>query len=119
MKHEYLTIRDVAQLLQVNDQTVRRWIWNGKLAYIKVGQTVRVPKSELDSMLIRQQKHLRPVTQSNVKNEKNVKHQLLAAEVLSQLDSACEQIRTHVGEVEDSAEVLARVRQRSLSHENE
>ena len=111
MNHEYLTVRDVAQLLKVNAQTVRRWIWSGKLPYIKVGQTVRVPKSELDGMLIRGQKRVQGVMQSPGEL------QTLAESVLARLDAAYEQIRAHVGEVEDSVDVLARVRERSASNE--
>lgn len=111
MNHEYLTVRDVAQLLQVNPQTVRRWIWSGKLPYIKVGQTVRVPKSELDGMLIHRQKRVQDATQSSMEL------QALSESVIARLDAACEQIRAHVGEVEDSVAVLARVRKRSVSNE--
>ncbi|MBC8233790.1 helix-turn-helix domain-containing protein [bacterium] len=120
MNHEYLTVRDVAQLLKVNSQTVRRWIWNGKLPYIKVGQTVRVPKSELDGMVTRGQKRVQDVMQSPEDGFTSVNHvelQTLAESVLAQLDAACEQIRAHVGEVEDSVNVLARVRESSASNE--
>ena len=118
MNYEYLTVRDVAQLLKVNTQTVRRWIWSGKLPYIKVGQTVRVPKNELNGMLIRGQKRVQDVTQSPEYGFTSVNHvelQTLTESVLAQLDAACEQIRSRMGEVEDSVNVLARVRERSLN----
>jgi len=129
MNHEYLTVRDVAQLLKVNTQTVRRWIWSGKLPYIKLGQTVRVPKNELNGILIHRQKRVQDVTQSPEYGFNNhltpfgkgdvnhVELQTLTESVLAQLDAACEQIRSRMGEVEDSVNVLARVRERSPSNE--
>ena len=107
MNHEYLTVPDVAELLQVNPQTVRRWIWKGKLPHIKVGHTIRVPKSELSGMATHRQEH-----------RADAPPQASAADVSAQLDAACEQIRAHCGEVEDSVKVLARVRERNVGHES-
>jgi excisionase family DNA binding protein len=48
----FLTVFDVAELLQLNPQTVRNWIDQGSLAAIRVGQRrVRIRQSDLDRFL--------------------------------------------------------------------
>lgn len=44
----YLTVSDFAKALDVSASTVRNWISSGKLDAIKIGRTIRIPKSELD-----------------------------------------------------------------------
>lgn len=43
MSAEYLTIKEVAELLRVSDQTVRNYIKNGSLVAIKFGRSHRAP----------------------------------------------------------------------------
>jgi len=43
MAAEYLTIKEVAELLRVSDQTVRNYIKKGSLVAIKFGQSHRAP----------------------------------------------------------------------------
>ena len=43
MAAEYLTIKEVAELLRVSDQTVRNYIKNGSLIAIKFGRSHRAP----------------------------------------------------------------------------
>jgi len=45
-----LTVREVAKYLRCHEHTVRRWIWEGKVASVKVGDLVRVPRAELERM---------------------------------------------------------------------
>tara|TARA_B100001758_G_C17814991_1_gene306371 strand:+ start:179 stop:418 length:240 start_codon:yes stop_codon:yes gene_type:complete len=40
---QYLTIKEVAELLRVSDQTVRNYIKNGSLMAIKFGSSHRAP----------------------------------------------------------------------------
>ena len=42
-----LTVDEVAERLKCHPQTVRRWIWSGKLKHVKVGGLVRVSEEEL------------------------------------------------------------------------
>ena len=107
MNHEYLTVPDVAEMFQVNPQTVRRWIWTGKLPHIKVGRTVRVPKSGLDNMIT-----FNPA-RAKTSELPQADRQASAASIITQLEAARDQIRTHSGEVEDSIDVLARLRERN------
>ena len=49
---EFLTVAEVAQLLRLNQQTVRNWIDQGSLPAIRVGaRRVRIPRTELDAFL--------------------------------------------------------------------
>ncbi len=56
MEHEsaeesFLTVADVAELLKLNQQTVRNWIDQGSLPALKVGRRVRIRRSDLDRVL--------------------------------------------------------------------
>src|SRR5436305_2047252 len=42
MAESYLTVHDVAEVLKVNQQTVRNWIDRGELAAVAAGQGARV-----------------------------------------------------------------------------
>lgn len=42
-----LTPKEVARILGVSRKTVLRWIAAGHIRYIHVGQTVRIPASEI------------------------------------------------------------------------
>ena len=49
---DFLTVREVAQILRVSDSTIRNYIKQGLIKAIKLGNnrraTVRVPKSEVE-----------------------------------------------------------------------
>lgn len=54
MFHErYRTVREVADLLQVNGVTVRRWIKDGELRAIDIGKGWRIGSEDLDIFLAR------------------------------------------------------------------
>jgi excisionase family DNA binding protein len=48
---EFLTVAEVAELLKLNQQTVRNWIDAGSLPAVKVGRRVRIRRSDLDRKL--------------------------------------------------------------------
>lgn len=48
---ELLTVEEVADRLRCHPQTVRRFIWSGKLAHVKVGGMVRVPETALNRLI--------------------------------------------------------------------
>lgn len=111
MNSEYLTVPDVAELLQVNPQTVRRWIWKGKLPHVKVGGTVRIPKSGLDSMITFKPERAKASKPSQENRQASVEN------IITQLEAVRNRIRTHSGEVEDSVDVLARLRESNPDNE--
>lgn len=48
---ELLTVEEVAERLRCHPQTVRRFIWSGKLDHVKVGGLVRVPETALRRLI--------------------------------------------------------------------
>ena len=48
---DLLTVAEVAQLLTVNQQTVRNWIDRGKLDAMHVGRRVRIRRQDLDAVI--------------------------------------------------------------------
>jgi excisionase family DNA binding protein len=47
----FLTVAEVAELLRLNQQTVRNWIDAGTLPAIRVGRRVRIKRSDLNRIL--------------------------------------------------------------------
>jgi excisionase family DNA binding protein len=50
-EESYLTVAEVAELLRLNQQTVRNWIDAGTLPAIRVGRRVRIKRSDLNRIL--------------------------------------------------------------------
>ncbi|EGD51739.1 DNA binding domain protein, excisionase family [Thermoanaerobacter ethanolicus JW 200] len=48
---KFYTVKEVAELLKVNIHTVYRWVREGRLPAIKIGDLVRIPESELNKFL--------------------------------------------------------------------
>lgn len=48
---EYYTVEDVAKMLSVHQETVRRWIKSKKLKAYKVGKAYRMTKGHIEEML--------------------------------------------------------------------
>lgn len=52
MEDRFLTVQEVADLLRVNQQSVRNWLDRGELAGVRVGKRrVRIRQSDLDRFL--------------------------------------------------------------------
>lgn len=49
----FLTVAEVAELLRLNQQTVRNWIDAGSLPAVRVGRRVRIKRSDLDRIVER------------------------------------------------------------------
>jgi excisionase family DNA binding protein len=47
----FLTVAEVAEVLRLNQQTVRNWIDQGSLPALRVGRRVRIKRSDLDRLL--------------------------------------------------------------------
>jgi excisionase family DNA binding protein len=50
-EESFLTVAEVAELLRLNQQTVRNWIDAGSLPAIRVGRRVRIKRSDLNRIL--------------------------------------------------------------------
>jgi excisionase family DNA binding protein len=50
-EESFLTVAEVADMLKLNQQTVRNWIDQGSLRALRVGRRVRIRRSDLERML--------------------------------------------------------------------
>lgn len=50
-REQYQTVKEVADLLKVNEVTVRRWIKDGELRAIEIGKGWRIGEDDLDAFL--------------------------------------------------------------------
>jgi excisionase family DNA binding protein len=51
LEETFLTVAEVAELLKLNQQTVRNWIDQGRLPALRVGRRVRIRRSDLERVL--------------------------------------------------------------------
>ena len=47
----FFTVAEVAEMLKLNQQTVRNWIDQGSLPAVRVGRRVRIRRADLDRIL--------------------------------------------------------------------
>ena len=50
-EEEFLTVAEVAEMLKLNQQTVRNWIDQGSLPALRVGRRVRIKRSDFERVL--------------------------------------------------------------------
>lgn len=48
---EFLTVAEIAEILKLNQQTVRNWIGRGELPAVRVGRRVRILRSDFDRLI--------------------------------------------------------------------
>jgi excisionase family DNA binding protein len=51
LEDTFLTVAEVAEMLKLNQQTVRNWIDQGSLPALRVGRRVRIRRSDLERVL--------------------------------------------------------------------
>src|SRR5947199_58349 len=51
LEDSFLTVAEVAEMLKLNQQTVRNWIDQGSLPALRVGRRVRITRSDPDQVL--------------------------------------------------------------------
>lgn len=51
LEDTFLTVAEVAEMLKLNQQTVRNWIDQGSLPALRVGRRVRIRSSDLERLL--------------------------------------------------------------------
>jgi len=64
LSKQFLTVKDVAELLKVGDVTVRRWIRGGNLRAIALGREWRIAPADLEDFLRRHETVGRPGDQA-------------------------------------------------------
>jgi len=50
-EESFLTVAEVAELLKLNQQTVRNWIDQGRLPALRVGRRVRIKRSDFERVI--------------------------------------------------------------------
>lgn len=51
LEESFLTVAEVAELLKLNQQTVRNWIDQGSLPAVRVGRRVRIKRSDFERVI--------------------------------------------------------------------
>jgi excisionase family DNA binding protein len=46
-----LTVEQVAHELGLKESTIRAWLLKRKLAFVKLGRSVRIPRAEVDRLI--------------------------------------------------------------------
>jgi len=47
-----LTVKECAGALGLTEATIRAWIYQRRLAYVKLGRSVRIPRDQIDKLLL-------------------------------------------------------------------
>jgi excisionase family DNA binding protein len=50
---QFYTVKQAADVLTISVNTIRSWIWQRRIAVVRLGRTVRIPKSEVDALIER------------------------------------------------------------------
>ena len=61
---KFFTVEELAERLQVSDQTVRRWVKSGKLTAFKPGKELRIRPADLEKFL--ESRKIRPDERGSV-----------------------------------------------------
>ncbi len=51
LEDTFLTVAEVAEMLKLNQQTIRNWIDQGSLPALRVGRRVRIRRSDFERVL--------------------------------------------------------------------
>jgi excisionase family DNA binding protein len=51
LEESFMTVAEVAEVLKLNQQTVRNWIDQGSLPALRVGRRVRIRRSDFERLL--------------------------------------------------------------------
>lgn len=57
---EFLTVAEVAEILKLNQQTVRNWIDQGSLRALRVGRRVRIRREDFQALIAQRYTAKRP-----------------------------------------------------------
>ncbi len=51
IKERLLRVSEVAEILNMKEQTIRKWIFDRRIAYLKIGKSVRIPVSVINGIM--------------------------------------------------------------------
>ena len=52
-EEKLLTVEEFAEAVQISPWTVRHWICDGKITYVKIGKLVRFRRSDLERFILK------------------------------------------------------------------
>jgi excisionase family DNA binding protein len=55
LEGKYYSPKIVAELLDVDESTIRRWVNSGKIAHIRIGSSIRIKDAALRDFILRNQ----------------------------------------------------------------
>jgi excisionase family DNA binding protein len=51
LRRKLLLVRTSAERLGIQEKTLRFWIWQRKIEFVKIGRSVRIPEDVIDRMI--------------------------------------------------------------------
>lgn len=51
MSKKYYTVKEVANMLSLAEITIRKWMQDGKINYVKIGEASRIPIEEIKKII--------------------------------------------------------------------
>lgn len=72
-----LNLKDVAELLNVSETTLRRWIWGGKIPYYRLNRRIRFSRTEIENWVLscKQGREFAPFLKEETNKERLGTHQ--------------------------------------------
>lgn len=51
MTIQYYTVKEVADMLGLAEITIRKWMQDGKIKYVKIGRSSRIERKEIEKLI--------------------------------------------------------------------
>ncbi|MEW5804072.1 MAG: helix-turn-helix domain-containing protein [bacterium] len=75
MGEKLLTMQEAADLLKVSCRTIYRWKREGRIRVLKISQTLRIPRSEIENRIIIDQDMVKNPCHSSNDGEDKEEHE--------------------------------------------
>ena len=105
--NELLTVKQVAELLQLHEMTIRRYIRSGKLEAVRVGRRIRVPRAAVEAMLTLQVEKSAPAVEASMLREPAVAYHVGDAAPVTVVPPTIERITADYVALDDEDRVNA------------
>lgn len=98
--HELISVKEAAKICSRNTETIRRWIWNGKLPAEKLGNQLFIKKRDLDIYC----------RETAIEPYRSTKKQ----DFLERAIALQNRIKARGGELTNSAEIIRKMREERI-----
>ncbi len=100
MNDQYLTIKQVAEQLQLSESTIRRYIKSGRLDAVRIGRNVRVPRQAVAELLhtqtLREAPPIYQVAKSGMPDKQTWRQYAMTEHPLQDQDKALNEPRSEI-----------------------